>query len=801
MSRLNWGTAGERFYEAGVDQGVLYVDGVGVPWHGLTGVQESPDGGSPKPYYLDGIKYLNVSTAEEFKASIEAYSAPREFDACDGTSSVANGLFVTQQPRKPFGLSYRTLVGNDTDGLDHGYKIHLVYNALAAPTNHQNKSLGETAEPSKLSWDISTTPGVVTGIRPTAHFIVDSRKTPNSLMAILEAVIYGAQGIAPRLPTPAEIVGMFKGWPELGVSVALDFHGTMVPSTQVFVNLATNPSFETVGSTVTVRTNLARNPTPTSITDWYASGGTKVVATFSDGQPCFQSTQTTDTTAYMFSTGGTGTYTPGEVITLSANVEFPELVAGETYTVRAHSQAGNAYYGDGMVVITPVAGVQRIGVTTTVPAGGIPVDDLNLSIVGAIRPVGYRVRMGQVLIERGTKRRSYFDGSSLSTNLSKAPRTIGVGWGNNNAATWDTVKFTTGIPEHPLGITSAIRGNVKAGVASDNKALSINNLDGLAQTKTYATRSYGVWLYSEQPGFEVSPVGGFPRTPLPEKKWIYVKSTTPTYSGQYSGIAVSNPKGVRPTDFVWITGVLTEDHAGPVSDFYDKDRQDHTYGWAGVANSSPSLQLGLGVVALQVSGTAAVAYASKMNPHHGGYFARVYRTGSTGNLTIYPVDSSIAADKVRTGSIWVRPSKATVARVRFGASTSFLPSVSLVANVWQEIRGVDINVGSSTYGLGIVLDLAAGWVEGDYIDLDEHFTVEGSYDGPYFDGNAYKSTYRKQTLKSAWSGNANSSTSTATYYPQLGPDAHSGEAWLIANELWIFNNDSWRNYGKIPITI
>lgn len=211
MPRLSWSATGERFYETGVDQGVLYVGTqAGIAWSGLISVSESPTGGEAKPYYLDGIKFLNISSAEEFEATIEAFSSPPEFGPCDGISSVRNGLFVTQQPRKPFSLSYRTKIGNDVEGSDHGYKIHLVYNALAAPSDRNNQTIGDSAEPSTLSWHITTLPPTSTGYKPTAHMVVDSRFTEDAVLASVEDILYGNDAGVARLPTQSELMDIFS---------------------------------------------------------------------------------------------------------------------------------------------------------------------------------------------------------------------------------------------------------------------------------------------------------------------------------------------------------------------------------------------------------------------------------------------------------------------------------------------------------------------------------------------------------------------------------------------------------------
>lgn len=209
MTRLEWGTVGERFYEAGVDRGVLFIDSVGVAWNGLKSVTEAPTGGESKPFYLDGIKYLNVAEAEEFAATINAFSAPSEFDLCDGNAAAYAGLFLTNQPRISFGLSYRTQIGNDVDGNDFGYKIHIVYNALATAADRNRASLSNSVTPTDLSWSITTTPPTITGFRPTAHIIIDSRTTDSVKLESIEDMLYGSVVSTPHLPTIEEIFDIF----------------------------------------------------------------------------------------------------------------------------------------------------------------------------------------------------------------------------------------------------------------------------------------------------------------------------------------------------------------------------------------------------------------------------------------------------------------------------------------------------------------------------------------------------------------------------------------------------------------
>lgn len=210
MPRLTWDAYGTRFFESGVDRGVLYIPSdPGVSWPGLVSVTENPSGGEPKAFYQEGIKYLNIAGAEEFEATINAFSAPREFEPCDGNVHIQNGLYVTQQRRQSFGFSYRTMIGNDADGADHAYKIHLVYNALAAPTQRSRNSRGSSTDPSVFSWAITTLPPAITGYRRTAHLIIDTRYTDSEVLSAFEDTLYGSESEFPSLPTPDDVIGLF----------------------------------------------------------------------------------------------------------------------------------------------------------------------------------------------------------------------------------------------------------------------------------------------------------------------------------------------------------------------------------------------------------------------------------------------------------------------------------------------------------------------------------------------------------------------------------------------------------------
>jgi hypothetical protein len=221
MSKLVWDKVGERFYETGVSHGVLYPradDGTypaGVVWNGLTAVTESPSGAEATPLYADDIKYLNLISLEEFGATIEAYTYPDEFSVCDGTVELAGGVQIGQQPRKTFGLAYKTVLGSDVEGEGYGYKLHLIYGALAAPSEKAYATVNDSPEAITFSWEVTTSPVSVTGAKPTASVTIDSTKADAGKLALLEKQLFGADAedpdpaIVAHLPLPDEVAAFF----------------------------------------------------------------------------------------------------------------------------------------------------------------------------------------------------------------------------------------------------------------------------------------------------------------------------------------------------------------------------------------------------------------------------------------------------------------------------------------------------------------------------------------------------------------------------------------------------------------
>ena len=259
MSKLEWDKIGEREYETGIDHGVLYPVAnnaypKGVAWSGLSSVSESPSGGESNAVYADNIKYLTLVSAEEFGGTIEAYMYPDEFAECDGSAEPAQGVFVSQQTRKSFGLSYRTLVGNDTEGNDFGEKIHLVYGCKASPSEKSRTTVNDSPEATQLSWEFSTIPVVINTInpstgkayKPTSHMIIDSTKVPADALAAFKDILYGTENTDPRLPMPDEVIAFFTEYDanplsaltiDANIDAATDLFGKSVTDLQTGVSV------------------------------------------------------------------------------------------------------------------------------------------------------------------------------------------------------------------------------------------------------------------------------------------------------------------------------------------------------------------------------------------------------------------------------------------------------------------------------------------------------------------------------------------------------------------------------------
>jgi hypothetical protein len=279
MTALAWDQVGERLYETGVDKAVLFLpDGSGVynqgfAWSGMVSVTESPSGAESNPQYADNIKYLNLLSLETFGGTIEAFTYPDEFQQCDGTATPQPGIAVGQQTRKTFGLCYRTRLGNDLEGVDHAYKLHIVYGALASPSERQYTTINDSPEAISFSWDFTTYPvqvGTVDSVvyKPTASLAIDSSKVDPTALAALEALLYGTVGSDPSLPPPADVITMLLASVTTVTPTAPTFnsgtHTITIPSVTgvTYFNNATDEPYTTGAHVIAVDTVVKAKPNP-----------------------------------------------------------------------------------------------------------------------------------------------------------------------------------------------------------------------------------------------------------------------------------------------------------------------------------------------------------------------------------------------------------------------------------------------------------------------------------------------------------------------------------------------------------
>ena len=281
--RLEWDKTGERLYETGVKNAVIYPAGtgeaagtypMGYVWNGISSVSESPSGAEANAIYADDIKYLELRSAEEFGATVEAYMYPPVFAECDGSASVADGVMIGQQTRKRFALCYRTILGNDDQTDNYGYKLHMIYNAMAAPSERSYQTVNDSPEAISFSWELTTTPVAVTGFKPTASIVIDSTKADATKLAALEDILYGTADSDPRMPLPAEVITLMGG--DATVEISLNRANLKLTEGQTFTLKATTmPAGQTVTFTSDADSYASVNSTSGKVTA--VAAGTAVI--------------------------------------------------------------------------------------------------------------------------------------------------------------------------------------------------------------------------------------------------------------------------------------------------------------------------------------------------------------------------------------------------------------------------------------------------------------------------------------------------------------------------------------------
>lgn len=365
MTRLNWNQPGTRLYEAGLDRGVFYPPGgEASAWNGLTSLLERSEGGDLSSFYMDGVKYLNVVSNEDFAGTIEAFNRAPGMRHYDGQNLIGGALIVTQQPRRPFNLSYRTLVGDDTKGTARGYRIHLVYNVTLLPTEVPNTTLSDSPEPLKLSWEFSTVPVFVSENRPSSHFIIDAYALDPDVLEAIEDILYGSADTSPVFPTPEQLVLYVSGPHYRWVGVANNSISEKLTGTKIVRNLPPNPGFETPsGNAVEYRKNFATHPTPVDTNGWHSNLGTSPSSYDATGgrrpgtgaKKFTRSASTPSITIAnagaigidVWSVAGRIPVTPGQTWTISANVKA-NVAFVTRFTVRFYDDA-DATVGSALV--------------------------------------------------------------------------------------------------------------------------------------------------------------------------------------------------------------------------------------------------------------------------------------------------------------------------------------------------------------------------------------------------------------------------------------------------------------------
>lgn len=653
MTRLTWDAPGERFYETGADRGVLYVgSNVGVAWPGLISVAESPTGGEARPYYIDGVKYLNLSSNEEFEATISAFSSPKEFGVCDGEASIQNGLFVTQQPRKAFNFSYRTLIGNDTEGKKHGYKIHLVYNALAGPSSRTNSTVASEVEPNTLAWPITTLPPSLTGRRPTAHFVIDSRSTPDGLLKAIEDILYGSAAAQPRIPLVSELVTMFQSeGPVLRTNLKPN-PAVLGPTTPIEIrrNLVLNPGYRSYSASAEMRRNYIADPRLVTASGWtgVSAGG---------------------------SVTGAAAYSPAQAASANSiwgvSVEITAPAgAAVTGSVSAAPTLGGSFSGTRVPTNfnIPAGTTQRVFNAFTIPASGI--DGLRALVAFTSAFAGAKV--DKFLMELSTPHAlPYFDGStpaaegltyswlgtanasaSIASGLVTDPTShkayLRKGWTIVGGATDGTNTTRSYINAHSITLITfsvdappAAAGDVVSGRYRARVVNSPNDVTMIPHIYTYAGSAVGS---SGSPGTITLPKSGAWVDVVIDNKTILATGTSARF---YT--TITSPMANAEGAIFEISNSLIEKSikSGPWFDGASASDEDITCSWAGAAFSTASVMTGKkpkwfdgtvyqktinGKKWAAIGPSATYAYASAPASAGKYYAARFLLTGPPGDL-------------------------------------------------------------------------------------------------------------------------------------------------------------------------
>lgn len=847
MTRLIWNKAGERFYEVGVDRGVLFNKGSGTQWNGLINVTEKVAGGEPKPYYIDGVKYRNEAEVEEFEASIEAFTYPDAFAELDGVSTAGDGLSFGLQPRKEFGLTYRTMIGNDLNP-EFGYKVHLIYNALATPTERSNSTLSTSMDPNTFSWDLTARPIWIPGRKPTAHLIIDSTKVDRDLLNYVEGYLYGSSGIAPRLPSPYDLVMLFGSWEALGLSQPLNFLGELVPANAWITNLYPNPSFETANggynrrvnyvtnpgmipggvATVDIRTNLAINPSSevnsSTWSVWSGTSGTAGLSRLTDGGFVGTSYHRASWTVAQ-SAGGAdiqGGLKVGQSLAPTAksfsmyvrsNKQQRVIPIVEVFDNVTPPNGVKTQIRGTAVVLEPGVWTRLTQPNLTLPANTLRVEYNVYAIVGtgfSAWQIGDTLDADAVLIEDSMFVDEYFDGS--------------YGAAGDYTYVWSGTAHASSSIQRALSLTApyskdsgtangpifASTQQAKFGTTSLKCIAATASGDvGFAYSVPPSNLTVGVvytvswWVYSvsaRTASFDCTrSAEGNNRglTNIPAGVWTEVRGTFTMNAGTNIAVPFWLHHKAGPLaagEAIYVDGFMIYDGAIPLP-YFDGSTPDtgtFDYAWAGAVNGSNSLEIVARAANTNYTAGQTLAYLAA-DETYGKVWQHLIQ-----NVNAYGVNADmpgLTSGQEYTILIRARASRDMQVKPRIYSVQSSGGNYALPAGVWTDIRAV-ITPGAYNTFTGLIGPGLIGHQPGDTIDIAQMLIVQGNYTGPFFDGDTDSIIYQSQETIGSWVGATHASASKFAYSTALPIDAKPGDGYAIDNTeyLTVLDNGLWRMF-------
>jgi hypothetical protein len=829
MAKLVWDAVGERFYETGLDRGVLYPQGgVGVPWNGLQSVNISSTGGDSKPTYQDGVNVFNDTNPEVFKGSIKAVTYPDEFAICDGTGSTGNGLAFGLQPRKPFGLSYRTLVNNGVAG-PVGYKINLLYNAMAAPSVKDSKTLTATPEPNIFNWALSAKPVIVPNRKPTPHVVIDSRTTDPDILVIIENMLYGGNGMEPRMPTPAQLSLMFGSWPDFGLSVSITFLGVIEnfewiinyvtnPSFELpagaFIevnrNLFTNPSFETAGAMAIVRQNLALNPTPVSATTSWLSGK-PLQRVFASGK------------WWMVAPTSTYTYAQGTGITTGSFYAISVRVAGTPGKTVALASTDNLV---GQVVEATTGVIPASGELVLVGKSSRATSGPNINF-GVTNDATTELYITEAYIEKVSGIGAgvsgpYFDGA----------------WGSSGdyARTWDGTAYASASTERALSVAETQPG-AAAIIRSSEWALSgayslkvcsrYHSIDsGFAEltipgvsAATSSGKTYTILasiriaqVLAQAPGIQVTEIVNSvvknTKVLAPKTVGVHqVRLTVELQAGLNSLFIRLYNNNAQGSPDVWFDDITVVEgtYTGDGFNGNSPNSGDYYNAWAVAPHLSQSIRYAFAVEGYTSPYADGMGYQSQEWASKGTKSLRVGRKPTAGKAgTNWAVQSPPFA--IVQGKKYTVRTKIRIVKLHEGTSPvrrqlrlmTPTPILSPRAPETVGVHQIDWTFTADVTG-SYPMQFWNGGIPSDAdVWFDEFMFIDGDKIVPFFDGSTQPFLYDGQLVVPEWNGPANNSPSKFLHITQFPEQGEEGFTFIADDHLWVFKNNQWRNFGHIP---